>query len=168
MWREIVRQLLVLALALLGALLGVVFGTWLTPDQRLDLRIWQVTLILGLIILGLVTYLVAEARHVEYRLRIIGGRIRREVDRAGTLEYNYRDGLYRTNDEFVDAIETWRDRIDGYLTRNLPESGADVRFRTGIGEVGPDKAYEHTRLKDLKSNLVAILDALPSYVARSR
>src|SRR5262245_58050953 len=98
---------------------------------------------------------------------IIGGRIRREIDRAATLEYNYRDGLYRTNEEFVDAIETWRKRIDGYLARNLGESGADVRFRTGIGEIGPEQAYEHTRLKDLKSNLVAILDALPSYVTRS-
>ncbi len=166
-WREIVRQLLVLALALLGALVGVVFGTWLVPDQRLDLRVWQVTLILVLVIVGLVAYLIAEARHVEHRMQVIGGRIRREIDRAGTLEYNYRDGLYRTNDELVEAIETWRDRIDGYLTRNLSESGADVRFRTGIGAVGPDKDYEHARLKDLKSNLVAILDALPSYVSRS-
>ncbi len=168
MWREIVRQLLVLTLALLGALLGVVLGTWLTPDQRLDLRIWQVTLLLALIVVGLITYLVAEARRLEHRVWIVGGRIRREIDRAATLEINYRDGLYHTNDELVEAIETWRDRIDGYLTRNLPESGADVRLRTGIGAVGPDKDYEHARLKDLKSNLVAILDTLPSYVGRSR
>ena len=168
MWREIVRQLLTFALALLGALLGVIAGTWFVPDHRLDPRAWQLAFVLALVSTGLVTYLIGESRRFEYRVRIVGQRLRRDIDRAATLESNYREGLYRTDAELLEAMETWCVRIDAYLARYLPQSGADVRFRTGIGEVGPDKSYEPTRLRDLKGNLAAILDALPSYVMRSR
>jgi hypothetical protein len=98
----------------------------------------------------------------------VGRRIRKEIDLGATLEYDYRNGAYPTNQDIEAAVEEWRHRVDRYLRRELPGSGADIRFRTGIGESGPGHAYEHTRLKDLKQNLLAVLDALPSYVQRSR
>jgi prepilin signal peptidase PulO-like enzyme (type II secretory pathway) len=168
MWSVIVTQLLTLALALLGALLGVIFGTWYIPGQRLDARVWQAVVALSLVVAFLVFTLIAEARSIERQIKLVGWRIRQEIDRAATIEYNSRDGVYHTNVELEAAIEDWRTRVNGYLTRALPGSGADIRFRTGIGEVGPAHAYEHTRLKDLKQNLLAVLDMLPSYVQRSR
>jgi len=58
--------------------------------------------------------------------------------------------------------------VDDFLQTQLPDTGADIRFRTGTGQVqrGPG-VYEHTRLTDLRSNLLAVLDNLPSYVRRS-
>lgn len=168
MWSAVATQILTFVLAGLGALLGVIFGTWFIPGQQLDPRVWPWVVVLSLIAIVAGTALVAEARGIERQVRIVGGRLRREIDRAATLEYDARNGLYQTNADFEAAIETWRNRIDAYLARALPGSGADIRFRTGIGEVGPGHAYEHTRLKDLKQNLVAVLDALPSYVQRSR
>jgi hypothetical protein len=168
MWSVIVTQLLTLALALLGALLGVIFGTWFIPGQRLNPRAWQWIIVLGLISIGAIVYLVAEARAIEHRIKVVGRRIRKEVDLGATLEYDYRNGASQTNQDIEAAVEEWRSRVDRYLRRELPGSGADIRFRTGIGEIGPGHAYEHTRLKDLKQNLLAVLDALPSYVQRSR
>jgi hypothetical protein len=168
MWSVIVTQLLTLALALLGALLGVIFGTWFISGQRLNPRAWQWIIVLGLISIGAIVYLVAEARAIEHRIKVVGRRIRKEVDLGATLEYDYRNGASQTNQDIEAAVEEWRSRVDRYLRRELPGSGADIRFRTGIGEIGPGHAYEHTRLKDLKQNLLAVLDALPSYVQRSR
>jgi hypothetical protein len=168
MWSAIITQVLTFVLAGLGALLGVIFGTWFIPGQELDPRAWQGVIVLSLIATVAGFALIAEARSIDRQIRIVGWRIRREIDRAATLEYNARDNVYQTIAEFEGAIEAWRTRVNGYLAHALPGSGADIRFRTGIGEVGPGHAYEHTRLKDLKQNLVAVLDALPSYVQRSR
>ena len=166
MWREIVKSVLTLALTLLGALLGVICGTFFVGGGTLDPHAWQWAVSLGLVSLVMIVYLVAEAARIEQRVRNVGRRLRLEIDRAATLEYNARDGLYPVPADFETAIEAWRTRVNGFLARNLRLSGADIRFRTGIGDVGPTHAYEHTRLKDLKTNL-AILDALPSYVGRS-
>jgi hypothetical protein len=168
MWSVIVTQLLTLALALLGALLGVIFGTWFIPGHRPNPRAWQWIIVLGLISIGAIVYLVAEARAIEHRIKVVGRRIRKEIDLGATLEYDYRNGAYPTNQDIEAAVEEWRNRVDRYLRRELPGSGADIRFRTGIGEIGPGHSYEHTRRKDLKQNLLAVLDALPSYVQRSR
>jgi hypothetical protein len=121
-----------------------------------------------LISIGAIVYLVAEARAIEHRIKVVGRRIRKEIDLGATLEYDYRNGAYPTNQDIEAAVEEWRNRVDRYLRRELPGSGADIRFRTGIGEIGPGHSYEHTRRKDLKQNLLAVLDALPSYVQRSR
>ena len=75
MWSVIVTQLLTLALALLGALLGVIFGTWFIPGQRLNPRAWQWIIVLGLISIGAIVYLVAEARAIEHRIKVVGRRI---------------------------------------------------------------------------------------------
>ena len=167
MWREIVKQVLTLPLALIGALVGVILGTFFVQGPRLDPHAWQWAISLGLVSLVMIVYLVAESARIEQRVRNVGRRLRLEIDRAATLEHNARDGLYPVSADFEAAIEAWRTRVHGYLARHLRHSGADIRFRTGIGEVGPTHAYEHARLKDLKGNLVAILDALPSYVVRS-
>jgi MFS family permease len=167
MWREIVKQVLTSTLALLGALLGVILGTFFVRGHALDPHAWQWVISLGLVGVVMILYLVAEAARIEQRVRNVGRRLRLEIDRAATLEHNARDGLYPVPADFEAAIEAWRTRVNAYLARNLRHSGADIRFRTGIGDVGPTHAYQHTRLKDLKQNLVAILDALPSYVGRS-
>jgi hypothetical protein len=159
MWSAIITQVLTFVLAGLGALLGVIFGTWFIPGQQLDPRAWQGVIVLSLIAIVAGFALIAEARSIDRQIRIVGWRIRREIDRAATLEYNVRDRVYQTNAEFEAAIEAWRTRVNAYLAQALPGSGADNRFRVGIGEVGPNHAYEHTRLKDLKQNLVAVLDA---------
>ena len=96
MWSVIVTQLLTFALALLGALLGVIFGTWFIPGQRLNPRAWQWIIVLGLISIGAIVYLVAEARAIEHRIKVVGRRIRKEVDLGATLEYDYRNGAHPT------------------------------------------------------------------------
>jgi hypothetical protein len=99
---------------------------------------------------------------------VLGETIRAEIDLASTIEYQARAGNYDLP-RLVRELEAWRDRVDQFLRRELAGSGADIRFRTGTGQVGGGpELYEYSRLTVLRANLLAILDNLPSYVQRSR
>jgi hypothetical protein len=159
-------QLLPLVLALLGAIVGVGLALLLGADTRPWL--WWVTIgVPSGLAFSAILYLIVDGRRFERRVRELGAVIRDEIDHASAIEYRSRDGQF-TAEELYREIETWRNRVDGFLRAQLPETGADIRFRTGTGQVlmGP-RGYEHTRLTDLRANLLAVLDNLPSYVRRS-
>ncbi len=107
MWREIIKQLLTFTLALLGALLGVFFGTWLLiPQQQINSLAWPLLYLLTTVTLYLVVELVTEAHRIERRTQAVGRRVREEIDAAGTIEHGYRDGKY-TSLEIGPAVEKW-------------------------------------------------------------
>jgi hypothetical protein len=66
---------------------------------------------------------------------VLGETIRAEIDLASTIEYQARAGNYDLP-RLVRELEAWRDRVDQFLRRELAGSGADIRFRTGTGQVG--------------------------------
>jgi len=167
----LVAQLLPLLLALLGAIVGVALG--LLMGSQVTTRTWCVVigLVSGLAIAG-AAYLICDGYRIEARVRVLGETIRVEIDGATTIEYGMRraaeQGTFVLSD-WVDQIEAWRTRNNGFLERELPNSGADVRFRTGSGAVGQrGDVFEYTRLGVLRGNLMAVLDNLPSYVQRSK
>ena len=166
-----VTQLLPLLLALLGAILGAALGIYFGTQAHA--RIWyaSISALLGLVVAG-TAYLIFDGIALERRVRILSEVVRHEIDQASDIEYRARQtggaGTFQLA-PFVAEIETWRTRVDEWLRRELPESGADVRFRTGTGQVGVGpELYEYTRLNILRSNLLSVLDNLPSYVQRSR
>lgn len=171
-----VVQLLPLLLALLGAILGVALGVYFGP--QVSTRVWSATIsvLLGLTIMG-IAYLIIDGIASDRRVRALSAVIRHEIDQITSIEYNMRHAAELATagqatfqlGPFVDQIEAWRTRVGTRLREELPESGADVRFQAGSGVPGAGGAFfEYTRIGVLRSNLMAILDNLPSYVERSR
>jgi len=167
----LITQLLPLFLALLGAVLGVAIGIYVGPQEYPRAWCLAIAALFGLVVAG-AAYLICDEIRIGRKVAALGMTTRREIDHASNIEYNARDrgarGTFDLN-VFVAEIEEWRNRVDRLLTKELPGTGADLRFRTGNGPVGagPD-LYEYGRLTVLRSNLLAILDNLPSYVRRSK
>jgi hypothetical protein len=165
-----VIQLLPLFLAFLGAMLGVaVSAYWTGIAVHSGRTMCGVIIALTSLTLAGTAYLICAGIMTERRVRALSEVIRREIDLASTLEYRARAGEFDNRlAQFVAEIEAWRDRNDEWLRRELPNSGAGIRFRTGSGVVGHGgEMYEYTRLNVLRSNLLSVLDNLPSYVQRS-
>lgn len=168
---ELATQLLPLLLALLGALIGAALGVHMGSHQ-VGWRSWclSIAVFSGLAVTG-IAYPICDGLAVQRKVQELGAIIRTEIDVASTIEYRAWEegaagafGLAR----FVDQSEEWRNRNDEFLRRALPNSGADLRFRTGTGQVGTGaELYEYTRLTTVRANLMAVLDNLPSYVQRS-
>ncbi len=172
MLRVLVTQLLPLLLALLGAVIGVLLSLLLGLPGQSSTRMWCITiaLLLGLVVAG-IAYLVCDEISLDRKVQRLTVRIRGEIDAASTIEYNMRGDTNADANlqRYVGQIEQWRDRVIALLQRELPNSGADIRFLTGTGEVGRGPTvYEYTRLTLLRSNLGAVLDNLHSYAQRSR
>ena len=167
----LITQLLPLFLALLGAALGVAIGVYVVPQEHPRAWCLAIATLIGLVVAG-AAYLIWDGIRIARKVAAFGMTIRQEIDHASTIEYNARDrGAKGTFDlrVFVAEIEEWRSSVESLLTKELPGTGADLRFRTGNGPVGTAaELYEYGRLTVLRSNLLAILDSLPSYVRRTK
>jgi hypothetical protein len=165
--RILTAQVLPFILALFGALLGVAIGLFMGATERTWL-LWTFVIVSGLVAIAGGVYLIFDGRRLNSRVKAIGSVVRDEIDRSSQLAYRAR-GQEVDFPAFVTELETWRTRVDVFLRRELPNSGADVRFRTGSGPVGQgERVYEYGRLKALEANLLSVLDNLPSYVQRWR
>jgi len=166
-----VVQLLPLLLALLGAILGAALGVYFAP--QVSTRTWtaSISVLLGLTTMA-IAYLIIDGVVTDRRVRALSAVIRDELDQITGIEYNMRHAAEQPNTfqlgPFVDQIEAWRTRVDTRLREDLPGSGADIRFRVGSGVPSSATMFEYTRIGVLRTNLMAILDNLPSYVERSR
>jgi hypothetical protein len=172
MLRALITQLLPLFLALLGAVVGVLLSIFLGSPATSSYRYWciSISVLLGLVTMG-IAYLICDQVGLERKVQAVTIKIRAEIGHASSLEYRIRGDVQNEAHVamYVAEIETWRDRVIAMLQKELPNSGADIRFLTGTGEVGHGPLfYEYTRLVLLRGNLGSVLDNLPSYAQRSR
>jgi predicted PurR-regulated permease PerM len=166
MHREVARQLLTFLIALFGALLGSVIGRWFDV-QSLPPRIAiALALALFIAIFILMLYLIDNARRIERRVKRFGRQIDRRVIEASEMSASF-DARDLGSNERLEEVLRWRERIEKELKAALPGSGADTRYRVGVDELIVGNVKAETLLTHLKANLMAIRDALTSYVMNS-
>jgi MFS family permease len=85
-----------------------------------------------------------------------------------TLEYRIRDDAEASWEKYLEEIEIWRNQVVKFLDRELPQSGASIRFWVADGDygIGP-LGWEIVRLRRQRANLSALLDQLEVYLRRS-
>ena len=85
-----------------------------------------------------------------------------------TLEYRIRDDAEASYERYFGEIEIWRNQVVTFLDRELPQSGASIRFSLADGDYGVGQLlWQMTRLRRQRANLAALLDQLEVYLRRS-
>ncbi|OGA95866.1 MAG: hypothetical protein A3G27_05930 [Betaproteobacteria bacterium RIFCSPLOWO2_12_FULL_66_14] len=112
-----------------------------------------------------------ETRAVRAIIAGLTAEVLKELDVAGGIEYRMRDEKTMASNfaKYEKEVEDWRTRVADMLEEKLPKSGASPRFLAGAGVPGSGAVFwRYTELNVLRANLAAVLDGLPSYVARTR
>jgi len=112
----------------------------------------------------------ARSRVQNQRIRQVADYLAQQIDVASTFDYRPRHLDDLPVDEIAREVERWKESVEEHLGRELPGAYADVRFGKAFGELGLGQGparIEHSRLIQLRSHLMAILDNLPAYVERS-
>jgi hypothetical protein len=123
-----------------GAMLGVALGASWTDAKVTSPKAMYTAIIVLIVLCVLGTgYVIYDGVTTDRRIRTLSAAIRKEIDFASGIEYRaFQAGEAGklNRDALIQEIERWRDKVDAWLRQELPESGADIRFRTGSGQLG--------------------------------
>jgi hypothetical protein len=157
------------------AILGVIATLWMGPLPVARACRFGIATLVVLTFFGTI-YLIYDGIAADRRVRELAVVLRKQIQAASTIEYNMRHSVEIAAsgkgpfalEPFVKQIEDWRKQVSDWLGRELPRAELAVALLTvADGRHGPS-VLEYTRIGILRSNLMAILDNLPSYVQRSR
>jgi len=169
LWLKLViPQFISVVLAVLGTLsLSYLYPGWLKSG-------WGILTMALLLLIAVWASIAIETSERNAQHRLMAGVARSllaELDRADALLLAIEADFSRSDEDTLKrhqvAVEKWRGIVSRYLDRQLPDSGAGLRFRGGRGLPFGGMIFIYTYTNLLRSNLAAIIDNLESYLDRS-